>query len=299
MKRTAAWAVPVVSAVTTAALTVGLAAVFRPKVAPLEKAVRELGTAHATDHADGDFVAKTADVDITDHFAFREDTATDASGDEANIVFGQLTNPTIADLTDVPFNTEALYEIHVSRVEKADREAQPSGNDDVVFQFQFTGKTVPQTVKLTVLDEGTAIYSGGNYQTTTAANAATPTENTAVTAKGSLTFFAGMRKDPAVFDKDRFQAVRTYALSRWIDGSAASLANTCDAATAPVTAGSNANFFNPTACATNTLASKNVNAIVIRVPITFLRSTTTQTVFDSWSTTSLPTAKVQGLENAM
>ena len=303
-KRSANFWVPLSAAVVTATLTVALASVSplgRDRARTLVELVR---LAHASDHQDGDFSGRTADVDLTDHFAFREDTATDDIADVGNIVFAQTTNPTIAfGSGDSPFNAKALYEIHVTRVTKANRTATPTGVDDVVFQFRFSGATAPQTVSLTVLDQGVTVFSGstgpqGTFETTPVADAATPKLNEVTTSRGTLTFFAGLRRDPTAWDRARFLLVRNYAIARWIDGDmSATLTNTDGGNTSPLN-GTTPNFFRPTGAAVNEFDSRNVNAIVLRVPITFLQRDTNDTVFDSWSTTSLPTESMKGLNDA-
>jgi hypothetical protein len=304
-KRFGRLVLPAVVAVVSAALTVGLASTFRLAGDRVAARVDAVGVAHASDHQDGDASGRTADVDLTDHFAFREDTASNDAADVGNVIFAQTSNPSIAfGAGDVPFNPKALYEIHVTRVTKANRTATPTGLDDIVFQFRFSGAVAPQTVTLTVIEQGSTIYSGssgpgGTFQTTPIANAATPKLNQVTTSRGTLTFFAGLRRDPTAWDRERFLLVRNYAIARWIDGDAsATLSNTNGGNTSPIHAGNTPNFFRPAGVAVNAFDSRNVNAIVIRVPITFLQRNANETVFDSWSTTSLPTEMLKGLDNA-
>jgi len=306
VKRIASFAVPIVSAAVAGALTFGIAHAMHVSGKRVRTAVSNIGTAHATDHNDGDFGGKVANVDLTDHFAFREDTRTNDADGVNRIVFGQLSNPSLAYGVEAPFNTTALYEIHVSRVLKANREEIATGSDDVIFRFQFTKAAAPQNILLTVLDQGVESFSGttgtgGAFTTTTLAGAAAPTENTLVTSKGNLTFFAGVRRDPAAHDRARFDLVRDYAIDRFITGNVgAQIESNCIDNPTPLTPinGTTANFFNPVSCATNSYATRNISAIVLTVPVTFLQSDPQQTLFDSWSTTSLPTESLKGFDDA-
>jgi hypothetical protein len=304
-KRSSRLVLPAVAAVVSAGLTVGLASTFRLAGDRVAARVDAVGVAHASDHQDGDFSGRIADVDLTDHFAFREDTATSDAADVGNLILAQTSNPSIDfGAGDAPFNPKALYEIHVTRVTKANRTATPTGLDDVVFQFRFSGEVAPQTVTLTVIEQGTTIYSGssgpgGTFQTTPIADAATPRVNQVTTSRGTLAFFAGLRRDPTTWDRARFLQVRDYAIARWIGGdAAATLSNTNGGNTSPVNAGNTPNFFRPAGVAVNQFDSRNVNAIVVRVPITFLQRNANDTVFDSWSTTSLATETLKGLDDA-
>lgn len=301
-KSTTALLLPMLSAIVAATVTVFVLTAWKSHV---RRAVEGVGVARASDHQDGDFAGKTPDVDLTDHFMFREDTATNVAGDIANLILAQTSNPT-SDFTtagDTLFNTKALYEIHVSRVLASDRIKLATGTSDVVFQFRFSGTAAPQTVTLTVLDSGAELFSAatgtsGAFQTTVRGAAAKT--NVATTSKGVISFFAGLRKDPTAWDRARFLALRNYAIARWIDGNnAATLANDCAGGGAPINAGTTANFFNPAACPPpNAFDQKNVNAIIVRVPIALLQNSSQETTFDSWSTISLPTELVQGLDDA-
>lgn len=255
----------------------------------------------ASDHQDvaGASPLNDPNVDLTDHFMTREDVHGGAS---TNLLFAQLSNPSTGTGTDVPFSTSAQYLIHVTRVTEANKATTPSGLEDVIFRFQFSAPDANgvQTISVTIFEDGkeiSRIESQGNgsaLATTPFASAATPTVNTFSVGGHTFTLFAGLREDPAYFDRTKWGEVKTYLRQRFLEGDVAATTS-CNGEgpinpPAPAVTSSITLFKQQGGglCTTNSRLNRNANAIVFSVPIAFLQKNVNHTIFDSWSSVSIP-----------
>ena len=231
----------------------------------------------ASDHDDGEIDVKGRSLNLTDLYVFREFDHNSGVGDNKDLIFIMNSNPRSVPQQQYYFSTQARYEFHVSRV-GADKSTVPTASDDVKLRFTFGAPDSNDQQAMTV----TAIRSGASDATATTVAAGTPilttkiggtAVNNSFTLGGStLKVFAGLRQDPFFFDVRAFFNIRS------------SLASTGGTNHALVGSG----FAAAAATAEDFTKGYNVNAIVVQVPIAFLQSATTDTVFDVWETISIP-----------
>lgn len=268
--------------------------------------VGTLRIVRASDHDDGEAPndAKGRAVNLTDHFAFR------SPSDDTKLDIITYFNPRSLPGYAYFMSTQARYEMHVSRA--ASKTSAPTGADDLLFRFEAMGAPDAngvQQVKLTVFKGGTMLGTHTGATTSYAASkAGTLTTNTATIGTDSVKYFIGSRSDSFHFDVIRFFQVRAFLAARLFGGSngngdaTASLDDNCrgDKFLANLLPGGPAaneaggvpdedviNLWNPPSCAPDFTKSYNATAIVLEVPITMLQSSG-ETVFDTWSTISVP-----------
>lgn len=236
----------------------------------------------ASDHDDGESNIKSRNTNLTDLYVFREDWQTDNAADSGNLIMIMNTNPRSLPRQQYFFNTQALYNIHVSR--RPSRNDAVTGVEDMRFEFSFGAPTNDsQPVRLQIH----RFSNGQPVATETFANAGSTTPcasplngspaavtNSVTTSGGTVTFFAGLREDPFFFDVDAFFRTRAFLKT----GSPGPVNRTL----LSTNAGNSIDF----------AKGYNVNAIVVRVPIAMLQ-TAAEPVFDVWETISLPTALAQ------
>jgi hypothetical protein len=259
----------------------------------------------ASDHDDGDADLKGRALNLTDHFAFKSP----ASPDELSII--TYFNPRSLPGRQYFMSTEARYEQHITLV--SDKTATPTGQDDFVLRYEAGAPDAGgvQQVKLTVLkDMGGTLTEVGNMTgaTTDFANSKAGGANIHINtgSVGGLTtkWFIGARADSFVFDVQRFFQVRAFLADRFFGGGAPNKGNTA-AALGPNCRGDQflalgdttketqpsdgdvINLWNPPSCAPDFTKNYNVTAIVMNLKIAEL----TGTVFDTWSTISVPQAQ--------
>lgn len=238
----------------------------------------------ASDHDDGETNIKSRNLNLTDLYVFREDWQTGVAGDNGNMIFIMNTNPRSLPRQQYFFNTNAIYSFQVSR--RATQDAAVTGVPDMTFDFSFGAPSAnAQDIFL-----NRRLFSNGaevsretlSVGKTTPAAALigspnpTPVNNNVATSAGALTVFAGLREDPFFFDVDSF--FRTRAL---LAGAASS-----NNAIPPRNGGLIPN--STAATAIDFAKGYNVNAIVMRVPISTLLNGTTDRIFDVWETISVP-----------
>ena len=243
----------------------------------------------ASDHDDGETNIKSRNTGLTDLFVFREDWHSGNAADADNLIFVMCTNPRSLPRQHYYFNTNALYNLHVTR--NAGNNVAVSGREDVRFEFAFGEPNAAGRQLITVIRHnlvGGVIVSSETLASATTVLTAparpllagtTSPSNTLTDAAGNTyTLFAGLREDPFFFDVNAF-----FKLRAAIRGSAGP--------TDSDLTGINENSF-----ATNDEQSidfaknYNVNAIVLRVPIAALQSGASETSFDVWETITLPAA---------
>ncbi len=228
----------------------------------------------ASDHDDGETENKGRNLNITDVYAFREDNQSGNPSDAKNLVVILNTNPRSLPSQQYFFSTKARYDIHFSRVVTADKVKKPVGKDDVILRFTFSEPTAngQQKITLTVIEDGKAntfdkTAGAGEILTTpiSESQAGRPISNNINMTDGQMTVFAGLREDPFFFDVEQFFKVRAEAVKtkKFIG-------------------------FLPALQAKDFTHNYNVNAIVVRVPIAALQSQAKETVFDVWTTISIP-----------
>ncbi len=224
----------------------------------------------ASDHDDGEVDTKGRNLNLTDLFVFREQDQNSNAG-AGNLVFVMNTNPRSMPRQPYYFSNRARYEFKVKRV--TDKNASPTANDnygtpDITLRFEFSAPTgnnpfKQQDIKLTVIRDGVANVVGAGT-TTPINNANSPTVTPVAVAGSSLSVFAGLREDPFFFDVEQFFRVR------------AGLAGFGPAV-----------GFRPPETAIDDFKDVNVNAIAVRVPISFLKASSSATTFDVWETISV------------
>jgi len=222
--------------------------------------------AHASDHDDGEYDGKGRNLNLTDFFAFREDNFEGGGGAATNMVFIMNSNPRSLPQQQYFFSTQAVYDFHVSRA-GTNNDTEGTTNDNVVLRFQFgapNGSNV-QDATLTTIVDGTSTTASGTAPTTPIATAATPTITTLTIGSTDFSVYAGLRGDPFYFDVQSFFKWR-----------------------ANVAAGTNPLLSTLWTNGTNFAYGYNVNAIVVKFPIAFLQTAAAETVFDTWTTISVP-----------
>ena len=232
--------------------------------------------AFASDHDDGEFDGKGRNLNLTDHFAFREDnfelnSGLGTPGSATNLVLIMNSNPRSLPQQQYFFSTTAVYDFHVSRV-GTNNDVVPPATDDVILRFQFgaPNSSNVQAITMTTIVNGVSTVATGTATTTAFGVPSLPapaaTINTLTVGARTFTVFAGLRADPFYFDVQSFFAWRSKLAGGATSGTAGS----------PSTDGINFAF------------GYNVNSIVVRLPIAFLQTSAAETVFDTWSTVSVP-----------
>lgn len=251
----------------------------------------------ASDHDDGENANKERALNLTDHYTFK-------SG--SNLTLAMSFNPRSLPGKDYFMSPGARYEFHVTKV--ANKGDAATGKNDYVFRFEagVPDANNAQAVKLTVLqDNGGTLTEVGNAMGSTTpyakSKAGTLTVNS--TTEGSFTtkWFIGQRADAFTFDVVRFFQVREFLATRFFGkggnkgDASATLAPTCAGQTlgqgtsgvSDITDGDKLNLWNPASCAPDFTHGLNVESIVLEVPISQLGGS----VFDTWSTISVPTVQ--------
>lgn len=246
-----------------AALALGGALLYGSQVAPVV----------ASDHDDGETQIKSRNLNLTDLYVFREDWQTGNQADNGNLIMVMNTNPRSLPRQQYFFNTEAIYSFHIGR--QSSEENAVTGQTDLRLDFRFQppgangsqafAMDVVNTVNELPVSQTTA--SGG--ATTPAAPLLgdpnpTPVVNNFTVNNSTISVFAGLREDPFFFDVEQFFKVRA-----GLAGAGPSVG------------------FNPPDQAQDFAYDYNVNAIVVRAPISFLQANS-EPVFDVWETITLP-----------
>jgi hypothetical protein len=224
----------------------------------------------ASDHDDGEADTKARALNLTDLYVFREKDQNPSVTDDS-LVFVMNTNPRSIARQQYYFSSNARYEFKVTRVRNKDEMA--SGKTDAVLRFEFSKPDAKgqQSISVTGIRDGAQrtvrTNASGQAITTTPLGAAPVMHQVPVdTAGGGITVYAGLREDPFFFDVEQFFRVR------------AGLAGL----------GPSVGFRSP---GVDFTAGYNVNAIVVRVPMGWLMSSSGATTFDVWSTISIPGSK--------
>jgi hypothetical protein len=265
------------------------------------------GVVRASDHDDGEPTSdlKGRAVNLTDHYAFR------SPSDPSQLTLTMYFNPRSLPGYAYFMSTQSRYEIHVSRA--ASKTAKPTTKDDVLFRFEATDSPSSagvQDVKLSVFKDGKSVGTDDGKTTSYAKSKANDiTTNSVKIGDHTLQYFIGTRSDGFHFDVIRFFQVRAFLADRFFGGANgngnpnAGLADNCrgDKFLANLLPGGVAeneaggmsdgdviNLFNPPTCAPDFTKNYNVTAIVLNVPIAFLQKSGDQTLFDTWSTMSVP-----------
>src|SRR4051812_39696845 len=260
-------------------------------------------TGYASDHDDGETDLKARALNLSDHFAFK------SPGDPTKLSMIMYFNPRSLPGKQYALSTKARYELHVSKV--STRTSAPTAKDDFLFRFEAGAPDASgvQQITLTVFKDGQPL--GTNIGATTtigASKAGTITTNAGTVGGVDVKYFIGPRADSFAFDVVRFFQVRAFLAARFFGGAGgngdatASLADNCrgDKFLANLLPGGVAaneaggasdgdviNLFNPPRCAPDFTKTLNVTAIALNVPISMLQATN-ETVFDTWSTISVP-----------
>lgn len=237
-------------------------------------------TAQASDHDDGVSSLKTQALNLTDLYAFREDNQSGSADQKGNLVLVMNSLPRALPRQQYYFSTDAVYEFHLSRVQ--DKNAAPTGSDDIRVQFQFgePDETDWQPITVSLVRNGQVINSsrtasGEPIRTTNLKDAETPHINQLTMGGSQVTVFAGLREDPFFLDVEQFFRVRAGAAGLGPQAT-----------------------FRPAAQAVDfTSSSKyNVNSIVARIPISLLQGAmNTPAIFDIWETISVRGQQVERL----
>lgn len=221
----------------------------------------------ASDHDDGETELKGRNLNLTDLYIFREGDQTGNMSQNSHLIFIMNTNPRSVARQQYYFSTRARYEFKIERAASATTAPTAAGlaRPDVVLRFEFGEPTsaTQQSIKVTAIRDGARIVVSGGV--TTPLTAASPIINSVSLGGSTLDVFAGLREDPFYFDVERFFRVR------------AGFAGL----------GPSVVFRSPQGL--DFTAGYNVNAIVVRVPIAFLRGATSLTTFDVWETIAVRT----------
>jgi hypothetical protein len=245
------------------------------------------GSIKASDHDDGEVDGKGRNLSLTDLYVFREKDQNPYASDK-DLVFVMNTNPRSLPSQQYYFSTNAAYDFHITQV--TNKDATPTGVDDVVLRFQFSApdNLGRQQLSVSTIRNGATTtinktIGGRPIYTTPLGRATTPTLNRINLGKSNLTVFAGLREDPFFFDVTRFFAVRATLLKN---------AGFIKLPLPPTTT------FRSPQTAVDFAKDYNVNTIVVRVPRSFLQAGTNVTTFDVWETISVkqPNGKFQQFE---
>jgi len=236
-----------------------------------------INEAFASDHDDGEIDLKGRSLNLTDVYAFREDSQTGNAADADNLIVIMNSNPRSLARQQYFFSSQARYEFHISRA--SSRDAAASGADDVLIRITFSEPNPLsnlQIITLTAIKDGvesvvTKTTSNANILTTSLAqstdNIVLTNNQLAIGGTVPMTLFAGHREDPFFFDVEQFFRVRAFALG-------------FGPAPSPL--------FKPASKAVDFAAGYNVNSLVLRLPISYLQSSGAENVFDVWATVSIP-----------
>lgn len=235
----------------------------------------------ASDHDDGETNIKSRNRNITDVYAFREDWQTGNAAHNGNLVIVMNTNPRSVARQQYFFDTQARYNIFVTRVPQANKAITPTGVPDAAYRFRFGAPNASGSQAITCQhDDFTAGVLTGTV--TVNAGATTPAppgigspNPTAVVNDFQLegntcSVFAGLREDPFFFDVEQYFRVRAALLGL-----------------GPLPAGPNIlpTGFRDAATAIDFAKGYNVNAIVFRIPIAALNEGQAGlSTFDIWET---------------
>ena len=251
-----------------AALALGGALLYGSNTAPVV----------ASDHDDGETNIKSRNLSLTDLYVFREDWHTGNAADAGNLIMVMCTNPRSLPRQQYFFNTDATYSFHVDRQSSQDN--QVTGQDDLRFDFRFGAPNAnsQQTFSMDVVTldaNGTPVAQAtatGGLTTPAVPLLGTPAvvPNNLTNGNTTINVFAGLREDPFFFDVEAFFRLRANAAGQ---GPAAGFATNADGAV-------------------DFASGYNVNAIVVRVPISFLQNNG-ETAFDVWESVTLPNSVAQ------
>lgn len=224
----------------------------------------------ASDHDDGVSDVKTQALNLTDLYVFREDNQTGNAADKGNLILIMNSSPRSLPEQQYYFSEGASYQFHLTRVSADNKNTSPTGASDIILSLMFGAADANGQQPITV----TAIRDGVSTSSTTAGDGSplltTPIQasmanelinNSVALNDSELTVFAGMREDPFFFDVQQFFKVRAGAAGL----------------------GPKVSFL-PPGQATDFTTGYNVNAIVVRVPISFLQTAAAEPVFDVWET---------------
>ncbi len=206
----------------------------------------------ASDHQDTTFLAtnQTA-ADLTDLFVFESPT------DSSNVVLAMDFDPLIVPGATRPFDPSVLYQFKIDNT--------GDNVEDVVLQFSFSGSNV--------IVRGPSLPNTVGTQSTLVPVSGTGTVNSQFTTTNNIKVFAGLRKDPFFFDLEQFFKIipdRNYTLQ--------------PNPSAPFTVLT----FRPSGQAKDTLATFNVNSIIIELPRRLLGTGK----IGAWITTSVKTPRL-------
>jgi hypothetical protein len=233
--------------------------------------------AYGDDRDDGAGTTNARALDLTNLYVFREGDQTGVPGDNANLVLILCARPYALPRQPYAWATDARYELHVTRV-SAGNDGPVTATDDVLLRFEFGAVDAngQQPITVTAVRDGstasTAVRSDNGLPVLTRALAA-PSEPASVPATSlhpvslhgsTLTVFSGLREDPTYFDREQYLLVRSTVLG--LGGGQAA--------------------FRTLEAAVDVAKGYNVNAIVVRVPISFLQGTGSATTFDVWGNVS-------------
>lgn len=245
----------------------------------------------ASDHDDGETSTKGRNVNLTDLYVFREVDQQNqidggsrvfggATDPNSNMVLMMNTNPRSLPRQQYFFaNSPTRYNFFVTRVTGTANSFsnRPTGLPDFVLRFTFGAPDANSQQAITlsrafarngVIDESTAV--GVSAGTTTAAvpglGSPSAVINSGKIGADNFTVFAGLREDPFFFDVTQYFRVRAGA-----------------AGAGPAVG------FRSAATAIDFTKDYNVNAIVLRVPLSFLQrqadgTLSSATAFDVWET---------------
>lgn len=241
----------------------------------------------ASDHDDGETTFKARNLSLTDLYAFVESWQ-DSAGDSGNLILVMNTNPRSLAQQPYTFNTRAVYEFHLSQVKDSSKTKRPTGSDDVQVQFSFAKadpSTQRQPIKLTLTVKGKRIFSGTVGTTTGLADsiAGTPVINSRTVKGSTVKVFAGLREDPFFFDVERYFRIRSFLAT-----------GNNSLGSGPTQGGPN--VFRSDATAVDFTVGYNVNAIVMSLPLSLIRASADQNVFDVWETIDVPRELQSGLK---
>ncbi len=217
----------------------------------------------ASDHDDGEVDTKGRNVNLTDLYAFREQDQNKSAGKD-DLILVMNTNPRSIARQQYYFSNNALYEFKISRV--ADKNVAPNGREDVVLSFQFSPPNAngQQEFQLNARADGYTKTGKGKTTPLNPEPNASPVVNNLSLGNSKVSVFAGLREDPFFFDVEQFFRVRAGALGT----------------------GPKVGFRTPDK-AVDFAKGYNVNAIVVRIPRSFLRGSTAASTFDIWETISV------------
>ncbi len=217
----------------------------------------------ASDHDDGETSTKGRNVNLTDLYVFREKDKNSGAKDD-DLVFVMNSNPRSVARQQYYFSNNAKYEFHVSRV--ANKNDIPTGREDIALEFEFSKPEAngQQTFKLTSeVNEHRMVLGKGTTTPLSADPRSAPKVNDLKIGNSKISVFAGLREDPFFFDVEQFFRVRAGAIG-----------------IGPKVG------FRPANQAVDFAKGYNVNAIVVRIPRSFLQGNSKANVFDVWETIS-------------